>query len=177
MAVVAVIADAQRQSILQPYAGRALYMNREGGDRIPQPTDLQMASVECPVLDLATVEIRHQRAVPHTPLDLALVGKSTCEVAAGGDEIIGPPVHRNRELAGREARAVDDRLEISGQQPLGFAEPRDAQRAKIGLEEGARRVGIGHTLAQPALTDPSKGKAHRRRLTRRFVGPDDDAAA
>ena len=137
--IPAVVADPQGQPVLQSHASRALNLDGERDDRVAQPADLQMPAVERAVLDLAAIEIRHQPAIRQAPPDLAPVGKTVLDAAAGRDEVIGPTVERNREFAGRKPRAIDDRLEIPGEQPLRLAE-REIRKGRKLSSKNARAL-------------------------------------
>jgi len=101
-----------------------------------------MPAVQRAVLDLAA-RIEGDDLAPAEPAaDLhALVGKEIAELAPAGRHEIGRPAkQRGGELAGRPARAFDDRLIIAGEEAVAVAELADAQRPEIVLEELARAV-------------------------------------
>ncbi len=90
----------------------------------------------------AAVIIRHELAAADAPADLdAFARKRVAELALAGDREVGrPAIKRRGELAGRNARPLDDRLVISGEKAVAVAKLVDAQRPEIVLEELPRGI-------------------------------------
>src|SRR5262249_18736001 len=63
-------------------------------------------------------------------------------LVSGSDEILRPAIERDMELGTRKPRALDNRLEVTGQKSLALAQTRDANGPKIPFEEGARGIRI-----------------------------------
>ena len=116
-AVMRIVVDAQDGAVFEPDARRALDLREQHVDRVAQPADFQMPAVERAVLDLAAVVIRHDLAAADAAADVdALAGKRSPSLRRPDDHEIGrPAIQRRGELAGRHARAVDDRLVIAGE--------------------------------------------------------------
>ena len=139
-----IVVDAQDGAVFEPDPRRALDLREQHVDRVVQIADFQMPAIERAVLDLAAIVIGHDLAAADAAADFdALARESVAELAPAGDDEIGrPAIKRRRELAGRHPRAFDDRLVIAGEKALGVAEPVDAQRPEIVLEEFLRAVVI-----------------------------------
>src|SRR5262245_45824782 len=142
--VVRIEADTQRRAILEDHAPRAFDLDRDQIGRILKPADLEILPVERAGLDGAAVVVRHQLVVAVAATDpRALVREcDRAGLVAVGDQTAWPTVERDGEFGAGKARACDDRLEIAGQKSLDLAQPRDANRLKILLEEGARGISI-----------------------------------
>src|SRR3984885_14465373 len=138
-----------------------------------------MPAVERTVLDLTAVVVRLELAAADTPADLhALAGKGIAGLWAAGDRQIGrPAIERRGELTGRNAGAIDDRLVIPGEKPFRVAEPADAQRTEIVLEELARALFLKRHRRNGAHADGPECVRDRRRLRRLLVSPIESAAA
>jgi hypothetical protein len=75
-AVVRVVVDPQRGAVLEDHARRALDLNRQRLERIPEPADFELLAVERACFDGAAIVIGHDLAVLVAASDLrALVGK------------------------------------------------------------------------------------------------------
>src|SRR5271156_5717672 len=96
-----------------------------------------MPAVERAVFDLAAGVIGHDLAAAETAANgCALAWERFAQpTPAGDDEIRRPTIERRGELAGRHARALDDRLVIAGEEAVGIADPVDADGTEIVLEE------------------------------------------
>ena len=142
-AVVQVVVDPQRRAVLEDHARRALDLNRQRLERIPEPADFELLAVERARFDGAAIVIGHDLAVLVAASDLrALVGKGVgAGLVAGRHQVARPPIKRDVEFRVWKARTLDDGLIVPGQKSLRFAEPRDAHRTKIFLEEGAGSLG------------------------------------
>jgi hypothetical protein len=134
-----IVIDAQNAAVFQTDARRTLDLREQHIDRIVQIADFQMPAVERAVLDLPAVVIGYDFAAPEAAADKnALAGKCVAKPAAAGNDQIGrTAIERRGELTGRHARSGDDRFVIAGQETVSIAEPVDADRAKIFLEEFA----------------------------------------
>ena len=178
-AIMRIVVDAQNGAVFQPDAGRALNLREQHVDLAAQPADFQMPAVERAVLDLAAVVIGHDLAAADAAADLdALAGKRIAELAPAGDDQIGrPAIERRGELAGRHARAVDDRLVIAGEKAVRVAELADAQRPEIVLEEFPRALLLERNGRDGALADVLERLGDRRRLAARLPGAVERAAA
>ena len=154
-----VVIDAQDGAVFQSDAGRSLDLREQHVDLAAQPADFQMPAVERAILDLGAIVIGHDFAAADAAADLdALAGKRIAEFAAAGDDEVGrPAVQRRGKFAGRNPRAVDDRLVIAGEKAVGVAELADAKRPEIVLEEFPRAVLFERNRRQAA---------RRRRLER-----------
>src|SRR6516162_7321697 len=81
---------------------------------------------------------------------------------ATGDKKIGrTPVERDMELRIWKPRALNDRLIITGQEPLYLAQARNAHGRKILLEEGARSRRIARRLPRSLPTEIPQGAVDR----------------
>src|SRR3979411_1747964 len=60
IAVVRIVADAQRRAVLEDHACRALDLDRDQVERILDPADLELLAVERPGLDGAAVVVGHE---------------------------------------------------------------------------------------------------------------------
>src|SRR6202030_2992878 len=101
--------DAKNGAVLQADARRSLDLREQHIKLAAQPADLQTPAVQRAVLDLAA-RIEGDDLAP-----------------AGRHEIGRPAKQRGGELAGRHARAFDDRLIIAGEEAVAVAEFADAQ--------------------------------------------------
>src|SRR5262249_15620375 len=155
IAVVAVVVDAQRGAILQDHARRALDLDRQRLERIPEPADLELLTVEHAFLDRGTVVIGNDLVLlVAAPDQGALVREvGAARLVTDGLEIARTPVERNMKFRIGKTRAFDDRLEIAGEESLLLAQPRNAHRPEIVLEEGARRRRVGRLHAGGAAAD------------------------
>src|SRR5215472_6595056 len=137
-----VVVDAQNGAVFQSDPRRALDLRKQHVDLAAQPANLQMPAVERTVLDLATVVVRQELAAADTPADPhAFARKGVAKLEAAGNGKVGrTAIKRRGELAGRHARAVDDRLVIAGEKTIAVAKLGDAQRPEMILEEFARAV-------------------------------------
>ena len=96
-----------------------------------------------------------------------LLGKRIAKLAPAGDDQIGrPAIERRSKFAGRNARAVDDRLVIAGEKAVGIAELADAKRPEIVLEEFARAVFFERHRGTAARADGLERIRDRDRLGR-----------
>jgi hypothetical protein len=71
-----IVIDAKQQPILEPNPGRALDLNEQRVDVVPDPADLEVPAVERPILDLGTIEIGRDHLVAHATPNLSLIGES-----------------------------------------------------------------------------------------------------
>ena len=55
-----IIADAQQGAVLEPYARRPFYLDRQGIGGAAQPADFEVLPVERAILDLSPVVIGHE---------------------------------------------------------------------------------------------------------------------
>src|SRR5262249_17813440 len=142
-------------AVFEDHPRRALDLNCERLERIPEPADFELLSVERACLDGAAIVVRHDLAVlVAAPDQRALVGKGgRTRRVAGSHEIMWTSVERDVKFRIGKARALDDRLVITGQKALRFAEPRDLHRAKIILEEAARGLLVGRPRRGRAPAD------------------------
>src|SRR5262245_36105238 len=103
--VVRIVADAQRRAVLEDHTPRALDLDAEQVERILEPADLELLSVERAGLDGAAVVVRHQLVVLVAATDpRALVRK--CEgpgLVAVRDEIARTAVERDGEFGAGKA--------------------------------------------------------------------------
>src|SRR5262249_18319853 len=156
IAVVGVVVDAQRRAVFEDHPCRALDLNCERLEGIPDPADFELLSIERACLDGAAIVVRHDLAVfVAAPDQRALVGKGAgTRRVAGGYKIMRTPVERHVKFRIGKARALDDRLVVAGQEPLRFAETADLYRPKIVLEEAARGPLVGRPRPGRAPADP-----------------------
>src|SRR5262249_54918147 len=152
VAVVGVVIDAKRGAVFQLDAGRALDRGEERVDRIPDPANLQMTTVERTVFDFGASVVRNALAAD-LAIDLALVGELALLLAAGRDEIAGPAIDRHGVFRRRKPRAGDDRLVIAGEKSRRGAHLGDAQRGENRFEEGARFRGLRRVPLPCAATE------------------------
>src|SRR5215831_15081184 len=144
IAVVRIIADAQRRAVLEDHARRALDLDHEQIECTLDPADFQFLSVERAGLYGGAVVVGHELVVlvaatdPH-PFVRECNGSG---LVPGSEEILRPAIKRDMELGTRKPRALDNRLEVTGQKSLALAQPRDAYGPKIPFEEGARGIRI-----------------------------------
>src|SRR5437763_13047805 len=94
LAVAAVIADARDLAIVQLHAAGALDLEKEGGDRVVDPEELEPLPVQAAVLDLGAGKARR-------------IGRAA--------------IKRRAISAARLPRAIEADLEITGKEPLGRA--------------------------------------------------------
>src|SRR5262249_48339166 len=136
------VVDAQDGAVFQADPRRALDLREQHIHLAAQPADFEVPAVKRAVLDLAAVVIGHELAAAETPANLhAFARERVAKLAPAGDDKVGrAPKQRRGKLAGRLARAFDDRLIIAGEKAVAVAELGDAQRAEIVLEEFARAV-------------------------------------
>src|SRR5262249_36284361 len=140
IAVVGIVVEAQRRAIFEDHLRRALDLNRERLEGIPEPADFELLSIERARLDGAAIVVGHDLAVlVAAPDQRPLVGEvAGPRLVAGSGKIMRSPVEGDVKFGIGKARALDDRLVIAGQKALRFAETGDLHRAKIVLEEAAR---------------------------------------
>src|SRR5262249_30676497 len=69
VAVVGIVIDAQRRAVFEDHAGRALDLNRQRLEWIPEPAEYELLSIECPGLDRAAIVIRHDLVLFVPPAD------------------------------------------------------------------------------------------------------------
>src|SRR5262249_41166523 len=147
--VVRIIAHPQRRAVLEDHARGAFDLDHQQIEWILQPADFEFLPIERAGLDRGAIVVGHELVVLVAAADAhAFIWKCNRGwFVAGGEEITRPAVERDMEFGAGKARARYDGLEITGQQSFEFAQPRDANRLKILLEEGAR--GIRILRAQP----------------------------
>src|SRR6516164_9793826 len=144
VAVVRVIVDAQRRAVLQDYPSGTLDLNCKQVEWILEPADFKFLAVERAGLDGAAVVIRHELAFSIEPADpptLVWKGSGT-RLPAAGDQVARAAVDRDMKFRTGKARALNHRLEITGQQSRGLTQARDAHGLKIFFEEGASGICI-----------------------------------
>ena len=119
-------------------------MDEERVDRILQPADFQIAAGEHAVVDRGAVVERHELALRPALLFLAVAGGGSARHrhAAARQQVRRLAIERIVVAIALAARAVDDRLVIAGDETVRRAERRDADRAEVLLEEGARLAGL-----------------------------------
>ena len=78
------VVDPQQEPVLEPDPGRALDLNEQRVDRIPDPANLEMAAVERAVLDLGPVEISRDDPVTDEPLPAGVEGRRMGRRGRGG---------------------------------------------------------------------------------------------
>src|SRR6516165_6846183 len=57
IAIMRIVADAQQGAVLQPYARRSFYLDRQGIGGATQPADFEVLPVERAIFDLTSVVI------------------------------------------------------------------------------------------------------------------------
>ncbi|MCZ7657423.1 MAG: hypothetical protein M5U07_05980 [Xanthobacteraceae bacterium] len=177
MAVVRIVGEAQHDPVLQAHACRSLQLDRQRLAMVLDPADLEATAVERAVEDLAAVVVAHELAVGHFPLRCPAIGKAGTLSVGWRHQVVRTPVDRHPEDAGRNPRSLHDRLVVAGQEPRALAEPRDAQRTEVALEEPPRRLPRERAGGKRPAARLIQGKAHRPRLARRRRGADERPAA
>src|SRR5262245_3653588 len=144
IAVVRIVVDAQRRAVLEDYARRALNLDREDVEWILEPTNFKFLPVEHAGLNGAAVVVRHEFVVLVAATDpCTFVWKCIgAWPVAGRDQIRRSAVERDMEFGIGEARALNNRLEITRKKSLDFTQTRDAHGLKILLKEGASNVRV-----------------------------------
>ena len=144
IAVVRIVADAQRRAVLEDHARRALDLDRDQVERILDPADLELLPVERAGLDGAAIVVRHEIVALGAAADAAALvrERGRALLVAVGDQVTRPAIDRHGKFGTGRARAGDHRLVVAGHESLALAQARDAHGLEILLEEGARGVGI-----------------------------------
>src|SRR5262245_39282832 len=142
--VVRIVVDAQRGAVLEDYARGAFNLDREDVEWILEPANFKFLPVERAGLNSAAVVVRHDLVVLVATTDpRTFVWKCIgAWPVAGRDQIRRAAVERDMEFGIGKARALNNRLEITGKKSLAFAQTRYAHRLKILLEEGASSVRV-----------------------------------
>ena len=158
--VVGIVIDPQRRAVLEPDAGRALDLDRQRLERIPDPADLQLLAIERAGLDGGAVVIGHQLVLLVAAIDGGPVGHLAVrpDRPAVDQQIGRAPIERDVEFRAGKARAVDHRLVIAGEQAPALADAGDRDRTEILLEEGLRL-----RIASPAANARLRGRPARAR--------------
>src|SRR6266849_4689095 len=128
-----VVVDAQRRAVLEDHARRALDLDRERVEWIFEPADFKLLAIERTRFDGAAIVVRNDLVVLVAPPDQrAFVWKRLrSELVAGGNEVARTSVERDMEFRIGKARALDDRLVITGQKAFDLAQTHDAHGRKI----------------------------------------------
>src|SRR5262249_55729688 len=127
--------------------------------RIPEPADFELLAVERALLDGAAVVIGNDLVLlVATPDHDSLVREvRAAGLVADRLEVARPPIERDMKFRIGKTRAFDDRLEIAGEEALLLAEPCNAHRPEIVLEEGTRGRGVrGLHAGGPAADLPQR---------------------
>ena len=155
VAIPAVIADPEDQPVLQAHARRALNLDGESRDRIAQPA----ANLQMPAVERSSSISPRSKSGTSLPsgsrrLTSPLLGKPFAMLRPGATRVIGPTVKRIPD-PGRKPRAIDDRLEIPGEQPLRLTPNAQIRSGRKLSSKNAR-----------ALSASSPGSRRARRHTR-----------
>src|SRR6266516_5105785 len=159
IAVMRVVVDAQRCAVFEDDAPRAFNLDGEQIEWIPEPADFKFLAIERARFDGAAVIVRHELVLLVTAPDpCALVWKCIrAGLAAGHDQVGRAAVEWDMEFRIWEARALNNRLIVPGQQTLCFAQTRDAHGLKILFEEGASGIQIRTPHTHGFAADVRKG--------------------
>src|SRR5262249_55529054 len=121
---------------------------------ILEPADFELLPVERAGFDGAAIMIRHDLAFFVEASDRhSLIGEVVgAGLEARRHQILRAAVERHVEFGTRKARALHDRLIVAGEKALRLAQPGDAHRPEIVLEERAcrRRIRRPHRGAAAA---------------------------
>lgn len=142
VAVLPRVANAQQRAVLVAQAPRALDLEKEEGDRVLDPGELEPPPRERAALDLRAVEIGEEAPPVDPPGDLA--PREVALELAEVDEhaIAGNAVERVDEAPGPAAPGGELRLVVAGQEPLVLAAVGRRPGRELALEEGERRGGV-----------------------------------
>src|SRR5262249_9524515 len=116
IAVVGIIMEAQGRAVFEDHPRRALDLNRERLEGVPEPADFELLSIKRARLDGAAIVVGHDLAVlVAAPDQRALVGKvAGTWLVAGSHKIMRTPVEGHVKFRIGKTRALDDRLVIAG---------------------------------------------------------------
>src|SRR5262245_33962238 len=144
MAVMRVVVDAQRRAVFEDDAPRAFNLKGEQIEWILKPADFKFLAIEDAGLNGAAVVVWHELVVLVATTDRrTFVWK--CIGAwplAGRDQVRRAAIEWDMEFGIGKARALNNRLEITGKKSLAFAQTRYAHWLKILLEEDASSVRV-----------------------------------
>src|SRR5262249_48752756 len=134
----------QRGAVLEDYARRAFNLDREDVEWILEPANFKSLPVERAGLNGTAVVVRHEFVVLVAPTDpRTFVWKCIgAWPVAGRNQVRRAAVERDIEFGIGKARALNNRLEITGKKSLHLTQTRDAHGLKILLEEGASSVRV-----------------------------------
>src|SRR5262249_47022206 len=160
------------------YPGRSLNLDEQRVDRILDPADLEVTTVERAVLDLRTIEIGCHHLVADPATHLALVGESLAlSLRAQQHQITRATIKRDGKPRGRNARSLHDRLVIARQKPERLAQTCNTFRPEAALEESPRLLRAEPPRGTRAAANRTQRVRHRFRFGERLRALEQRTAA
>src|SRR5262249_28854642 len=117
-----VVIDSERRAVFQDYTPRAFDLHREQVGRIFEPTYLEFFAIEGAGLNGRPVVIRDELPPPVAATDprMPIWKRVGSRLSASYEQVRRAAVNRYMKFLIRKARALNDRLKVTGYKPLGL---------------------------------------------------------
>ena len=166
-----IVIQTKQSAVLQPHPRRPLDFDQHCFERISEPADFEVLSVERAVLNGAAVVVRLDLAFRVEPPYSCTVWKTgACRLLAIDQEIARAPINRPLEFGIWKPRSVDDRLIITGEEPRRFTSSGDPNGPEILFKEYARLTGAGSLCSDGAPANVQETVVDGPRVERSFDG-------